>query len=138
MLPLNVISLSRNFEFLKERLTTIKFEFQVICLTETQCTNYPRNETLFNLESYTAINQVRKHGRGDGICIFIRNSQTFKLRSNLGTNSNDIESLTIEIIKQLKMSLVHSIDNQPVILNNIKHILKISLIKWKILMRKYI
>ena len=114
---------------LKELLTTIKFEFKVICRTETWCTGDPRNETLFNLENYTSINQVRKHGRGGGICVFIHNSLTFKLRSDLGKNSSDIESLVIEIInKTAKMfSLMLSIDKQPVILNNIKHILKISL-----------
>ena len=114
---------------LKELLTTIKFEFKVICRTETWCTGDPRNETLFNLENYTSINQVRKHCRGGGICVFIHNSLTFKLRSDLGKNSSDIESLVIQIInKTAKMlSLMLSIDNQPVILNNIKHILKISL-----------
>ena len=67
-----------------------------MCLTETWCTADPRNETLLNLENYTSINQVRKHDRGGGICVFIHNSLTFKLRSSLGTNSNDIDSLVIE------------------------------------------
>ena len=95
-LHLNIRSLNQNFESLKEILTTAKFKFKVMCLTETWCTADPRNETLFNLENYTSINQVRKHDRGGGICVFIHNSLTFKLRSGLGTNSNDIESLVIE------------------------------------------
>ena len=106
MLHLNVRSLKKNFESLKGILTTIKFEFKVICLTETWCPDDPRNETLFNLENYTSINQVRKHGRGDGICVFSHNSLTFKLRSDLGTNSNDIESLVIEIINKNSESVV--------------------------------
>ena len=97
---MNVRDLSKNFEPLKELLTTIKFEFKVICFTETWRTDDPRNETLFNLENYTSINQVRKHGRGGVICVFIHNSRTFKLRSDLGTNSNEIESLVIEIINK--------------------------------------
>ena len=52
VLHLNVRSLNKSFESLKELLTTIKFEFKVICLTETWCTDYPRNKTLFNLENY--------------------------------------------------------------------------------------
>ena len=116
VLHLNVRSLNKNFESLKELLTTIKFEFKVICLTETWCMDDPRNETLFNLENYTSINQVRKHGRGGGVCVFIPNSLTFKLRSDLGTNSNDIESLVIASLSTAKMlSLMHNIDNQPVI-----------------------
>ena len=46
-----------------------------------------------------------------------------KPRTDLATNSNDIDSLLTEMInKKIKMlSLVHSIDKQRVILNNIKH-----------------
>ena len=101
-------SLNQNFESLKELLTTIKFELKVICFTETWSTDDPRNETLFNLENYTSINQVRKHGRGGGICVFIHNSLTFKLRSDLATNNNDIESLAIEIINKKNKNIVIS------------------------------
>ena len=104
VLHLNAGSLSHYFESLKELLTTIKFEFKVICLTETWCTDDPRNEILFNLENYTSIYKVRKHGRGGGICVFIHNSLTFKLRSDLGTNNNDIESLVIKINKNVVIS----------------------------------
>ena len=54
------------------------------------------------------MNQVRKHGRGGGICVFIHNSLTFKLRSDLGTNSSDIESLVIEIINKKNKNVVIS------------------------------
>ena len=114
VLHLNVRSLNKNFESFKELLTTIKFEFKVICLTETWCKNDPRNETLFNSENYTSINQVRKHGRGGGICVFIQNYLKFKLRSDLGTNSNDIESLVIEIInKNSKNVVINAQYRQP-------------------------
>ena len=98
----------------KELLITIKFEFKEICLTETWCTDDPTNKTLFDLENYTSVNQVRKHGRGGGICAFIHSSLTFKSRSDLAINSNDIESLAIEIInkKEKMLSLVYIIDNQ--------------------------
>ena len=41
-------------------------------------------------------------------CVFIDNSLTFKLRSDLGTNSNDIESLAIEIINKKSKNVVIS------------------------------
>ena len=116
MLHLNVRSLNKNFESPKELLTTIKIEFKVICLTETCCMDDPKNSSLFNLEnySYRSINQVRKHGKGDGICIFIHNSLTFKLRSDLGSNSNDIESLVIEVInKNSKNVVINAQHRQP-------------------------
>ena len=83
---MNVRSLNQYFESLNELLATIKFEFEIICLTETWCTDDPRNET-FNLENNTSINQGMKHGRGGGIWTFIHDSLTFKLRSDLATNS---------------------------------------------------
>ena len=58
VLHLNVRILIQNFEYLKELLTTIKFEFKVIFLTETWYTDDSRNETLFNLENYTSINMA--------------------------------------------------------------------------------
>ena len=91
-----------------ELLTTIKFEFKVSRLTEIWCTNDQRRETLFNLENYTSINQFGKHGRGNGICVFIHNFLTFKLRSDLRTNSNEIESLAIEIINKKNKNVVIS------------------------------
>ena len=107
MLHLKERSLNQNCESLKELLTTIKFEFKVICLAETWCTDYTRNETLFDLKNYTSINQVRKHGREGGVCVFIHNSLTFKLRSDLGTNSNDIVSLATDIINNKNKNIVN-------------------------------
>ena len=130
MLHLNVRSLDQKFESLNKLQTTIKFDFKAICFTEMWYTDDPRNQTLFNLDNYIIINQVRKHDRVGGICVFIHNSLTFKLRSDLGTNSNDIESLAMEIINKKRiLSLMHSSDGQLVILNNMKHILKISVVK---------
>ena len=106
MLHLNVRSPNQNFESIKELLTTIKFEFKVICLTGTWCTDNPRNETLFSLENYTTKDQVRRHDRPGGICVFIHNSLTFKLRPDLWTKSNDIESLAIEIINKKSKNVV--------------------------------
>ena len=88
-------------------MATIKFEFKVICLTEAWCKDDSRNETLFNLENYTAINQVRKHGRGGGYPSLF-NSSTFKLSSDLGTNRNDIESLAMEIINKKSKNIAIS------------------------------
>ena len=125
MLHLNVRNLSQNFESSKELLTAIKFEFKVMCLTKTWCTDDPINEFFFNLKNYTSINQVRKHDRGGGICLFIHNSLTFKLRSDLGTNNNDIESLVTQIINKKKQKCRLSAQyRQPV--GDFKHILKIS------------
>ena len=101
-LHFDVRSLNKTFERTKKLLTTIKFEFKVICLTETLCTDDPRNEKLFNLENYTSIDQDRKHGREGGICVLIHKSLTFKLRFDLAIKSNGIEPLALETINKKK------------------------------------
>ena len=74
----------------------------------------PRNETFFNLENYASINQVMKHGREGGICVFIHDSLTFNQfnqihqRSDLGTNSNDIESFAMETMNKKSKNVVIS------------------------------
>ena len=108
MLHVNVRSLNQNFESLKKLQTTIKFDYKAIFFTEIWCTDDPRNQTFFNLENYISINQVREHERVGGICVFIHNSLTFKLRSDLGTNSSDIESLVIEMINKKNKNVVIS------------------------------
>ena len=114
MLHLNVGSLNQNFESLKKLKTTIKLDYRAICFTEIWSTNDPRNKTWFNLENYISINQVSKQDRGGGTCVFIHNSLTFKLRSDLRTNSNDIESLAIEIINKIySKSTGNYVINQP-------------------------
>ena len=108
VLHLNLRSLNQNFKSLKKLLTTIKFEFNVICLTETWCMDDSRNETVFNLDNYTSIIQGKKHGRGGGICVFIHKFLMFKPRLDLATNSNDIELLAIEIINKKRKNVVVS------------------------------
>ena len=49
------------------------------------------------------------------ICVLIHSSLTFKLRSDLGTNSSDIESLAIEIITRNSKNVVINAEfRQPV------------------------
>ena len=45
--------------------------------------------------------------------MLIRNSLTFKLRSALATNSNDIESLAIEVIKKNKNVVISAQYREP-------------------------
>ena len=107
VLHINVRSLNQNFESLKEVQTTIKFNYKAIFFTEIWCTDDSRDQPFFNLENYISINKVRKHGRGGDICVFIHNSLTYKLRSDLGTKSNDSESLAVEIINKKEKKCCH-------------------------------
>ena len=98
MLHLNIRSLQKNFDSLLNLLMTLKFEFKVICITETWCSDNSMNHNLFELPQYKSIHQVRRAGKGGGIAVFLHESLTFNIRHDLSINNADIEALCVEII----------------------------------------
>ena len=98
MLHLNIRSLQKNFDSLFNLLMTLKFEFKVICITETWCSDNSMNHNLFKLPQYKSIHQVRRTGKGGGIAVFLDESLTFNVRHDLSVNNADIEALCVEII----------------------------------------
>ena len=93
---------------------TLKFEFKVICITETWCSDNSINHNLFKLPQYKSIHQVRRTGKGGGIAVFLHESLTFNVRHDLSVNNADIEALCVEIInKKSKNILVNTQYRQP-------------------------
>ena len=106
MLQLNIRSLQKIFDSLLNLLMTLKFEFKVICITETWCSDNSMNHNLFELPQYKNIHQVRRAGKGGGIVVFLHKSLTFSIRHDLSVNNADIEALCVDIIN--KKSKKHS------------------------------
>ena len=79
---------------------TLKYEFKVICVTETWCSDNSMNHNLFEFPQYKSINQVRRTGKGGVIEVFLHESLTFNIRHDLSVNNADIEALYIEIINK--------------------------------------
>ena len=71
MLHLNIRSLQKNFDSLLNLLMTLKFEFKVICITETWCSDNSMNHNLFELPQYESIHRVRRTCEGSGIAVFL-------------------------------------------------------------------
>ena len=124
MLHLNIRSLQKNFDSLFDLLMTLKFQFKVICITETWCSENSMNHNLFKLPQYKSIHQVRRTGKGGGIEVFLHESLTFNVRHDLSINNADIEALCIEINnkKSKTFLLTLSIVNQQEISMNLRHI----------------
>ena len=60
--------MSKKFENLKLMLSNLNYDFSMICLTETWCSDdIFRNNSNYNLPQYNSIHQERKHKRGGGI-----------------------------------------------------------------------
>ena len=114
ILHLNITSLQKSFDSLFNLLMTLKFEFKVICITETWCSDNSMNHNLFKLPQYKSIHQVRRTGKGGGIAAFLHEYLTFNVRHDLSVNNADIESLCVEIInKKSKNILINTRYRQP-------------------------
>ena len=80
------------------KTSVLNSTFTVICFSGTWAThNSICNDSNFMIENYTVLRQVRKSSRGGGLSAFVHKEIYFKSRTDLSINSNDLESLCIEI-----------------------------------------
>ena len=129
---LNIRSLNKNIDNLRNLLSLLKGHFKVIVLTETWCGDTASKNSLFQIPNYNVIHETRKDDRqGGGVCIFIRKDLNFNLRNDLDKFDNDIETLTIEIINEKAKNIVVSGIYRPPRgnINNFKDHLKIIMSK---------
>ena len=95
---LNIRSMAKNFEDLKIFLTQLNYKFSFICLTETWSKEELVKNTTFSLPEYSLVYQNREcKDKGGGVCIYAHESFTYKIRKDLSRNTNDLESLSIEV-----------------------------------------
>ena len=71
------------------------------------------NDSNFERESYTVLHLERKSGRGGELSIFVREEIYFKHRTDLSINSNDVESLCIEIHQEKDKNILFSVMCRP-------------------------
>ena len=64
-------------------------------------------ESLYKPPYYNSIHQLRGHGKGGGVSIYIIDSFNYRVRTDLTVNNNDIESLSIEILFEKKMQYIN-------------------------------
>ena len=100
--------MSKNFEKLKSLLLNMKFEFKIICLTETWCkSDDDKNNSSLQIPNYSLIHQSRyDKKKGGGVCMFIHRSLNYKLRDDLNVNTSDNESLAVEIINKTSNNII--------------------------------
>ena len=62
ILHLNMRCMKKNFESFRELLLQMKFDFRIICLSETWRDDYSySNNSLFHLPNYNVVHQVRSN-----------------------------------------------------------------------------
>ena len=76
--------MKKNFESFQEFFKDLKFNFSAICLSETwwESIDAIKNSN-YKLDGYRSFHQIRNERKGGGLCIFFRESYTYKLRSDL-------------------------------------------------------
>ena len=102
ILHLNIRSIKKIFFYLS-------LNFSIVCFSETWANDININKNSFQLRNYNTEHQIRKSGKGGGICIFIYDSLDYKVRKDLSINCDAIESLSIEICKRKTRNTVFNV-----------------------------
>ena len=82
-LHLNTRSLKKNFDSFKHFLSSLNFEFSIICFSEIWLDDSALAcESLYKLPHYNSVHQLRCHGKSGGVSIYINDSFNYKVRTD--------------------------------------------------------
>ena len=114
VLHLSIRSINKNFEAFTEFYSKLNRIFSVICFFETKASeeNISKSSN-FQLKNYNVIHLIRNSRKGGGLCIFIHESLSYKLRKDLSNNSAAIESLSMEISNKKASNLIFNAICRP-------------------------
>ena len=96
---LNIRSLHKNIDKLKDFRNDIKGKFRVIVLSETWTDDDKADlNSLFHIPNYSFIHEKRKtNHKGGGLGIYVHKTLNYKILPNHTKNTENIETFTIEI-----------------------------------------
>ena len=99
VLHVNIRSIKRNFENLKALLEECEFVFNIICVSETWCSNTElQNNSNLSLTGFDSVPYERsKKNRGGGVLIFIKKNLSYKIRKDLSELEEHKEILSLEV-----------------------------------------
>ena len=105
--------MSKNFESFREFLDSLCFTFSAICLSETWCQPHETSNSNLQIPGYVSLHQTRKNRRGGGLCIFLLESLSYKVRDDLAVNSSAIECLCVEVFNKNSKIIVLNLAYRP-------------------------
>ena len=107
ILHVNIRSLNKNFGNFKSMLSDLSYDFSVICVSETWCSNDSfQNNSDYNLSQYNSVHQERKGKRGGGVCVYINKKYNFKYRTDFSASDENHETLSIEIMHKNSKNII--------------------------------
>ena len=91
VLHLNIRSMNKNFESFKEFYSKINFKFSIVSFSETWVDDisFSKNSNV-QLSGYQVLHQTRKNRKGGGVCFFVHENLSFKVREDLSINCDAI------------------------------------------------
>ena len=105
ILHLNIRSINKNFEAFKQFYLSLNFNFSIVCFSETWANDININKnSSFQLPNYNTEHQIRKSGKGEGVCIFVHESLDCKVRKNLSINCDLLKYVTKKLKTRYLMS----------------------------------
>ena len=99
VLHVNIESIKRNFENLKALWEECEFVFNIICVSETWCSNTElQNNSNLSLPGFDSVPYERsKKDRGGGVLIFVKKNLSYKIRKDLSESDEHNEILSLEV-----------------------------------------
>ena len=99
LLHLNIRSLQKSFDQLIDFLATLNLKFNVICISETWCSENVSCNSLYKIPNYNSIHQTRGNGKtSGGVVMVTHNTLIYNAKTDLSINNDNIDALCIEIV----------------------------------------
>ena len=113
MLNVNIRSLCKNFDSLKDFMHCTQTNFDIIGLVETWFKDVPQD--YFNLSGYNLEFQNRIGKNGGGVCLYIKDDLKYHVRSDLQEIKcpENVESMFIEIERSASKNIVVGVVYRP-------------------------
>ena len=110
---MNIRSIKNKFDELSDYLTSLKYYFSIIGLTETWLTENCTN--MYNIHNYKLLTASRKNKSGGVVGMYIKDEINFKLREDLSVfHEGVLETLFVELkINNKKESVVVGVLYRP-------------------------
>ena len=114
VLHLNIRSMKKHSENVKEFLKNLSVSFSTICLSETWCESQDESQNSnYIFSGYNFFYQYRQYRRGGGVCLFVKESFCYKTRQDLSINCDAIESLCLEITNEKSKNIILNLTYRP-------------------------
>ena len=98
ILHLNIRSIKKILKILQVFLCSLDFIFSIICFSETWPDDF--DNFTYELSNYTNTHKKRSNRKGGGVSVYVHNSLNFKTRLDLSINTDDVESVSLEIVSE--------------------------------------